>query len=137
MGNQSSVKKINYEDVTYIIKQRNFLLINTLHVNNQQCLIKNTINIADEVGIINDNMNNLSINIVIYGDNCNCENIYKKYSQLLGLGFHNAYVYTGGLFEWLCLQDIYGNDLFPTTSRELDILKYKPKSLLMTLAVSI
>ena len=75
MGNQSAVKKINYEDVTYIIKQLNFLLINTLLVNNQQCLIKNTINIEDEVRIINDNMNNLSINIVIYGDNCNCENI--------------------------------------------------------------
>ena len=133
MGNQSSVKKINYEDVTYIIKQRNFLLINTLQENNQQCLIQNTIKVSDEVRIINDNMNDLSINIVIYGDNCNCDNIYKKYSQLLGLGFHNVYVYTGGLFEWLCLQDIYGDDLFPTTSRELDILKYNPKSLLMAL----
>jgi hypothetical protein len=25
----------------------------------------------------------------------------------------------------LLLQDVYGNDLFPTTSNELDILKYK------------
>ena len=29
------------------------------------------------------------------------------------------------MFEWLLLQDIYGNELFPTTSKELDILKYK------------
>ena len=35
--------------------------------------------------------------------------------------------YPGGVFEWLLLQDIYGNDNFPTTKKELDILKYKPK----------
>ena len=29
------------------------------------------------------------------------------------------------MFEWLCLQDIYGSDSFPTTQKELDILKYK------------
>jgi len=32
------------------------------------------------------------------------------------------------LFEWLLLQDIYGSEEFPTTSHELDILKYKPMS---------
>ena len=37
-----------------------------------------------------------------------------------------VYLYLGGLFEWLLLQDIYGFDDFPTTSRQLDILKYKP-----------
>ena len=30
------------------------------------------------------------------------------------------------MFEWLLLADIYGTDLFPTTKRELDILKFKP-----------
>ena len=29
------------------------------------------------------------------------------------------------MFEWLLLQDIYGDDEFPTTTKELDILKYK------------
>ena len=71
----------------------------------------------------------LNTHIIIYGRNCNDESIYKKYSQLLCLGFINVYIYTGGLFEWLCLQDIYSADLFPTTARELDILKYKPRSL--------
>ena len=33
------------------------------------------------------------------------------------------------MFEWLLLQDIYGNDNFPTTSKDLDILKYKPKKI--------
>jgi hypothetical protein len=65
------------------------------------------------------------IRIIIYGKNSNDEKIYKKYQQLVSLGFTNVYVYVGGMFEWLLLQDIYGGELFPTTSNELDILKYK------------
>jgi len=48
-----------------------------------------------------------------------------KYDQLVKLGFYNVYVYAGGLFEWLLLQDIYGSDLFPTTNDKVDFLKYK------------
>jgi hypothetical protein len=44
----------------------------------------------------------------------------------MNLGFQAVYLYVGGMFEWLCLQDIYGKDEFPTTTRQLDILKYKP-----------
>ena len=39
----------------------------------------------------------------------------------------NVFIYSGGMFEWLCLQDIYGNELFQQ-QKELDILKYKPIS---------
>ena len=49
---------------------------------------------------------------------------------MIDLGFINVYIYLGGLFEWLLLQDIYGRDLFKTTKNELDILKYKPDSIL-------
>jgi len=35
-------------------------------------------------------------------------------------------MYTGGLFEWLLLQDIYGKTEFPTTTNIIDLLKYKP-----------
>ena len=45
----------------------------------------------------------------------------------MGFGFANVYVYTGGLFEGLMLQDIYGFDNFPTTSKQLDLLKFKPQ----------
>jgi hypothetical protein len=38
------------------------------------------------------------------------------------------YVYIGGLFEWLLLQDIYGDEEFPTTAKIIDILKYKGTS---------
>jgi len=46
-------------------------------------------------------------------------------NQLANLGLKNVKVYYGGLFEWLCLQEIYGAELFPTTSQETDLLKYK------------
>ena len=71
-------------------------------------------------------------NIVIYGTNVNDMSIYDKYEQLVKLGFRNVYLYPGGMFEWLCLQDIYSSELFPTTKKELDILKYKPPSKLNT-----
>ena len=66
------------------------------------------------------------INIIIYGRNTNDTSIYNKYNQLTQLGFSNVYIYLGGLFEWLCLQDIYGKTSFPTLGEELDILKYRP-----------
>ena len=55
-----------------------------------------------------------------------CDNtLNTKCEQLNQLGFINIYVYPGGLFEWLLLQDIYGEELFQTTSKEIDHLKYK------------
>ena len=68
----------------------------------------------------------------MYDKNANAPNLMKKYDQLVGLGFVNVFIYPGGLFEWLLLQDIYGTEMFPTTSSELDILKYKGKSVLTT-----
>jgi hypothetical protein len=51
--------------------------------------------------------------------------VEKKYEQLLSLGFYKVFVYNGGMFEWLLLQDIYGKEIFMTTKSERDILKYK------------
>ena len=88
--------------------------------------------IHKEVELINNCLKNgkKHIKIIIYGKNANDEKIYEKYSQLSSLGFYNIYIYPGGLFEWLLLQDIYGSDDFPTTKKELDILKYKPNKIL-------
>ena len=129
MGNSQSIKKINYEDVQFVTKNSEVhLLINTLNEHEQSCLIPNTININKEVELINNfiKTGNKQVKIIIYGQNCNDEKLYTKYSQLTSLGFYNVYIYPGGLFEWLMLQDIYGTTEFPTTKRELDILKYKP-----------
>ena len=131
MGNVQSPKKVNYEDIQIIIKKNrpNMLLINTLELNEQDCLIPNTVNAYQEEQIINNNLKNNTIEIVIYGKNTNDKSIKKKYFKLSDLGFTNIYIYQGGLFEWLCLQEIYGKSNFPTTKEELDILKYKPVSI--------
>jgi hypothetical protein len=130
MGNSQSILKINFEDMQTVMKNpESYLLINTLPENEQHCLIKNTTPISQEERIINKYLNEgKGIKIVLYGRNCNDENLTKKYNQLISLGFYNIYMYPGGIFEWLLLQDVYGNELFPTTSNELDILKFKPRS---------
>ena len=130
MGNVQSPKKVNYEDMQLIIskKKPNLLLINTLGLNEQDCLIPNTVNAYQEEKIINSNLKNSTLEIVIYGKNNSDKTVEKKYLKLSELGFTNIYIYAGGLFEWLCLQDIYGSSSFPTTKKELDILKYKQQS---------
>jgi len=132
MGNTQTMKKINYEDMQTVIKNPEiYLIINTLSPSEQQCLIINTTLPTEEEMIINKFLKeNKSIRIIIYGKNCNDETINKKYQQLYSLGFYNIFVYLGGMFEWLLLQDIYGKDLFPTTKKELDLLKYKSTQLL-------
>jgi hypothetical protein len=132
MGNSQSIKKIGFEDMQIVIKNPEiYLLINTLPNSEQGCLIINTINIEQEEAIINKYMHeNKSIRIVIYGKNSNDELVNKKYQQLNSIGFYNIFAYSGGLFEWLLLQDIYGFDLFPTNKKELDLLKFKPQSIL-------
>ena len=130
MGNKfSSMNKINFEDVqTAYKKPEIYLLINTLADSEQTCLITNTIHASNEESLINKYIqSNKNISIIIYGKNTNDEGLFKKYTQLQGLGFTNLYIYLGGLFEWLLLQDIYGRDEFPTTTKELDFLKFKPR----------
>ena len=125
LGNKS-ILKVNFEDIQ--ILKKNTFLINTLEKYNQSCLIKGTLSIHIEEKTINENIFNTQTNIIIYGKNTNDETIIKKYNQLIKLGFKNVYIYSGGLFEWLCLQDIYGKELFPTIGEEEDILKFKPTS---------
>ena len=134
MGNNSQKQKVNFEDVQYIIKNADsHLLINTMPENLQNCLIINTIPIEKEENLINKLLNegnDKNIKIIIYGKNSNDETPIKKYEQLSNLGFRNIYIYPGGLFEWLLLQDIYGNELFPTTTKQNDLLKYKSQKIL-------
>jgi|TARA_Y100000992_G_C21029130_1_gene379453 hypothetical protein len=128
MGNTQSINKINFEDMQYFIKNTNeHIIINTLPENQQSCLIINTVDPINEVKVINKHINNKNLKIIIYGLNCNDNTIHEKYNSLYNLGFTNLYLYTGGMFEWLCLQDIYGSEHFPTTTEETDILKFKAK----------
>ena len=120
MGSVNSIMKINFESLQKIITSSNndFLIISTLENDNQDCLIKNTLSPNEEIENINKYIkSNKNIKIVIYGENCSDSKVISKYNQLYKLGFTKLYVYIGGLFEWLLLQDIYGEDEFPTTTK--------------------
>jgi len=137
MGNSFSMKKINYEDVQTVVKNPEiYMLINTLPLDSQDCLISTTVNVDKEEALINKYLKeNRSIKIIVYGKHCNDELVDKKYQQLLSLGFNEVYAYMGGLFEWLLLHDIYGKELFPvnilnTSKKNIDILRFKPHPVL-------
>lgn len=138
MGNAPSVKKVGFEDIQYIQKNgNNGIIINTLKPNEQECVISSTISPDKEENVINNLLKrDLMTTIIIYGRNNLDESIYQKYKDLETFGFKNVYIYPGGIFEWMCLQDIYGFEEFKTTAKEHDILKYKPISKLNTLMIA-
>jgi len=138
MGNQVSlVPKVSYEDIQMVVYrnshvQNSTLIINTLPPTLQHCLIKTTLDIRFEERVVNTFIEkNPDIMIIIYGKNSNDITILHKYEQLVKLGFTNVYIYTGGIFEWMLLHEIYGKELFQITRYEIDILRYRPKSVLL------
>lgn len=126
MGANVSIEKINFEDVKYAIDKDGYVLVNTLSGSKQDCLITGTIHADDETLKLNKLLKeNISTKIIVYGENSGDPKVEAKCNQLRSLGFMYVYWYTGGLFEWLLLQDIYGVDMFKTTSKEIDHLKYR------------
>lgn len=127
MGNiQSNIYNLfNFEQIQEHIKNKS-IIINTLEASRQDCLISGTVSIEDEIKLLNAYLKtNKRILIIIYGRNNSDISVIKKHKQLQSLGFTNIALYLGGLFEWLLLQDIFGYDNFPTTTKTIDILKYK------------
>ena len=111
------------------VKNGKFIIINTLHSHEQSCLIKNTIFAHDEERVINEMFFSFSTPdkpVIIYGKNDTDVKVDEKYNKLVKIGVEQVYIYKGGLFEWMLLQDIYGEDEFPTTSKQMDILLYRP-----------
>ena len=80
MGNTTSTRKVNFEDVQYSMKNKNkFLLINTLNTSRQDVLIKNTVSVNKEEELINQLIkSNQNINIIVYDENANAPNLMKK-----------------------------------------------------------
>ena len=128
----SSKKIINvgFENVKIAIEHPDtFVLINTLCESEQELLISNTLSSNIEEKTLNSfltDFQNEDKTIIIYGKNSCDESVNKKYFQLVNLGFSKIMVYSGGLFEWMLLQDIYGKNEFPTTQPIKDILKFRP-----------
>lgn len=126
MGTVQSVEKASYEDVKHAINS-NYIII-TVIPSSESCLIKGTLSPSNEELQINKlySESKLTIPIVVYGHNDHDTACFKKYKQLREMGFTNVYIYPGGIFEWLLLQDIYSKQHFPTNFQELNVLKFKP-----------
>lgn len=130
MGNSESINTANFDDVRM---SKGCSLIHVMDEGEQNVMIKGTLSIEDEIDVINDilskQMQTESV-IIIYGKNTDAvPKLVKRYRQLRGLGFINTFVYFGGLFEWLLLQDIYGIGEFQIenlTNLKIDALQYKP-----------
>jgi hypothetical protein len=127
---ETKYNKLGFEDMQFATQHpEQYIIINTMAIHEQDCLIKSTIPLHLEEKLINDILGGIQAGrkkIIVYGKNTSDESVEKKYKQLVSLGFTDLYLYGGGLFEWMLLQDIYGKEEFPTTTKVLDILKYKP-----------
>jgi hypothetical protein len=121
------ILKVGFEDVQYAQKS-DILIVSVLH-KDEQVLIDKTVPFIHEVQAVENAIQHKKI-IIIYGKNsADDDKLYEQYDKITQLG-GIAYIYVGGLFEWLLLQDIYGAEAFPTTKKTLDVLKYKPNIIL-------
>jgi hypothetical protein len=126
----TSSKYVNFENVQDAVHSNQvIILVNTMPINEQSCLIKNTVHANDEEQIINDMLFKLTVPdrpVFIYGKNDSDPRVDEKYNNLKKIGVESVYIYKGGMFEWMLLQDIYGKEEFPTTSKLIDILSFRP-----------
>jgi hypothetical protein len=120
-----------FEDILFAISNPDkYALINTLPSSSQHVLIKGTLTAGEEEVFVNEYLHKYiekPKTIIIYGMNCCDQSVHEKRAQLISLGISDVFVYIGGLFEWLLLQDIYGETEFPTTAKIADLLAYRPK----------
>jgi hypothetical protein len=121
---------VSFEDIQFVIQHpAHFILVNTLSTTEQTCLIPSTLDSSREETVINELISNYDVrskSFIVYGRNTTDQTATTKCEQLLNVGFQNVYLYPGGMFEWLLLQDVYGADEFPTTHKMIDILRFKP-----------
>jgi len=118
--------------------RRNIIIISTFSYDEQDFLIKGTSLANMEEKQINDIIQRGKVyeyTIIIYGKNSTDSTVEVKYKQLIQLGFVKVFVYYGGMFEWVLLREIYGEDLFPCINhmknmKEDILLKWKPNRIL-------
>lgn len=129
---QHPLRRVGFDDVLLAVRDpEKYLMINTLPVHEQSCLIRSTVSIAEEEALINQLMATYKHHhqtIIIYGKNGVDASVDRKYQQLASLGFREVFVYAGGMLEWMLLQDAFGKDEFPTTSHLLDLLRFQAPS---------
>jgi len=122
-------KYVGFDDMKHALENPvEFIFINTLLKKDQDVLIKKTICADEEEEFVNDLIlenTDREPAIIVYGMNSADETVEKKYKQLISLGFNRVFIYSGGLFEWVLLQELYGESEFPTTGKVRDFLKYR------------
>jgi hypothetical protein len=129
LWNSAPLQLINFDFMQDARESSNYLIINVLPCHDQDCLISGTIAASNEEQILNEMIQSITVpnkKLILYGKNCNDEAVTEKTIQLKKLGLCDVFIYRGGLFEWMLLQDIYGEKEFPTTKRDVDILRFKP-----------
>lgn len=129
MGNTASIQNIaNFEDVQKFVLAADCVILNVMDAADQDTLILKTLSAEAEADVINRLIDEGEFDrkILVYGRNGgDVEKVLTKQRKLMNYGFVEVYVYLGGLFEWVLLQDIYGGELFRTTRSVADILRYK------------
>ena len=124
MGIMYSMPSYNYYQLQERLNKNDIILINTLPLNRQNCLIKGTLSASVEEEYMNK-LKNKNKEIVIYGIHHTDISVIKKYNQLKKLGFKNVYIYFGGMYEWLLLQEVFTTTNFQTDGFIKDIVDYK------------
>jgi len=141
-------QRLSFEDVQHILSTtpnessatptttttKPWIIINTLPLHRQQTLLAGTLAAEREEQMFHDiesTRRQQGFRILVYGENSLDYSVETKARQLLQLGFSEVYIYPGGIFEWILLQDIYGPGFFPTRGAPVqDLLSFKPASIL-------
>lgn len=131
MGVMYSMPSYNYHQLQDRMKkqqnnQNEIILINTLPLTRQDCLIKGTLKAFIEVEYMNKLLKtNKNKEIIVYGIHHTDVSVVQKYNQLKKLGFTNVHIYFGGMYEWLLLQDVFDTINFQTDGTIENIVDYK------------
>ncbi len=115
---------LNFDDMKQAI-YRGYTICHIMEEADEGTIIKNTLSVKDEIKKINDFLQNDQLDgmIVLYGRNyTDIDKLAQRQKQLNSLGFMRVFIYVGGLYEWVLLQNVYGDKLFPT-NRIFDILE--------------
>ena len=126
MGVMYSMPSYNYHQLQDRMKKNDIILINTLPLTRQDCLIKGTLKAFIEVEYMNKLLKtNKNKEIVLYGIHHTDASVVQKYNQLKKLGFTNVHIYFGGMYEWLLLQEVFDTINFQTDGTIQNIVDYK------------
>ena len=93
-------------------------LITVMDRNESDKVIKGTIPFNEEESTMNSiiKQNKVdNVTVIVYGKDACDERIYTKAKQMMELGFNRIRIYTGGMFEWNLLVELYGDENFPTS----------------------